>query len=141
MAEPPEPADPLPAWTAKDIERWVIIPMRLLRESAVATRPGNALRSTDLEQPSASFDILAFAHTVLTDKDEFLALTTYARIRAAGGDAEASIAEWCREKGWQERTFHRRRVRACERLAAAKNAASLAEGENRSGFGTRPARR
>ncbi|ACL58156.1 hypothetical protein [Methylobacterium nodulans] len=118
-----------------------MIPTRLLRETSIVTGLGDALLSAAPDRPSASFDILAFAHTVLTDKDEFLALTTYARIRAAGGDAEASIAEWCREKGWQERTFHRRRVRACERLAAAKNAASLAEGENRSGFGTRPARR
>ncbi|ACL59131.1 conserved hypothetical protein [Methylobacterium nodulans ORS 2060] len=139
MAEPPERADPLPAWTAKDIERWVIIPLRLLRESAIATGPGAALLSADLERPGASFDILGLARTVLTDKDELLALKTYARIRAAGGDAEASIAEWCREKGWNERTFHRRRVRACERLAAAKNAASLAERENRFGVRTQSA--
>ncbi|ACL63189.1 hypothetical protein [Methylobacterium nodulans] len=65
---------------------------------------------------------------MLTAKDELLALKTYARIRAAGGDAEASIAEWCRLKGWQESTFHRRRVRACEKLAVAKNAADRAQG-------------
>ncbi|MGY2052395.1 hypothetical protein [Methylobacterium sp. JK268] len=126
--EPPSPQavaagpDP-PRWTARDIERWVIIPFRLLRETAIMAGPGNALHSVDRNRPSASFDILAFARTVLSDRDELLALLTYARIRAAGGDAETSIAEWCREKDWQRRTFDRRWKRACERIAKAKDEA------------------
>ncbi len=131
-SEPPGAAqgtsgpDPPSGWTARDVERWIIIPLRLLRETAVVTGPGGALVSADLDRPSATFDIVAFAETVLgRGSDEHRALITWARIKAGGGDWDASVAQWCRDMGWTRRTFDRRRVRACERIAAAKGEADL----------------
>gem|GEM_PF-2649940 len=104
------------------MERWLLTPMRELRQGlAILAKPGNALSPVDVNRPSATFDILAFARTVLgKGTDELTAVITWSRIRADGGDIEASIAEWCLTCGWSERTFHRRRKRGCERIAAAK---------------------
>lgn len=109
-------------WTVADIERWLIMPMRQLRETSIFAGANNALYSADPSRPSATFDIIAFARTVLgKGSEELLTVTTWARIMAGGGDPDTSIAAWCREKGWQERTFHRRRRRACARITAEKN--------------------
>ncbi|MGU3540018.1 hypothetical protein [Methylobacterium sp. A54F] len=95
--------------------------MRQLRDGPILATPGNALQPTNPDHPAATFDILAFARTVLgKGTPELLAVTTWARMMAAG-DFDASIAQWCRDKGRPERTFHRRRVRACEVIAIAKN--------------------
>ncbi|WP_066922970.1 hypothetical protein [Methylobacterium sp. CCH5-D2] len=102
--------------------------MRALRETALIASAGNALIAVNPNQPSSTFDILAFARTVLgKGSDDLLAVVTWARIMAEGGRAEGSIAEWCSRKGdrWSPATFHRRRKRACERITAAKNAADL----------------
>lgn len=124
MQEHPKGLDPPGGWTARDIERWLIIPMRALRETVIMAGAGNTLASVDPNRPSATFDILAFARTVLgTGSTELLAVTAWARIKAGLGDPDASIAEWCRLKGWEERTFHRRRIRACQKIAEAKNRA------------------
>lgn len=125
----PDPPTRLETWGVKDVERWLIMPMRQLRDTAILVTPANALVPVDPNRPSATFDILAFARTVLgKGTPELLAVMTWARIKAAGGNADASIAEWCRLKGegWTERTFHRRRLRACQRIADAKN---LADGQ------------
>lgn len=127
MPAPAGLAPPAP-WTVRDVERWLVIPMRSLRETALIASAGNALIAVNPNQPSATFDILAFARTVLgKGSDDLLAVVTWARIMAAGGCADASIAEWCREKGrgWSPATFHRRRKRACDRITQAKNAADL----------------
>ena len=118
----PEGLDQPEPWTIKDVERWLLHPMRELKQGLVlVANPGNALTSADPNRPSATFVILAFARTVLgKGSDELTAVTTWSRIRAEGGDIEASIAEWCTAWGWSERTFHRRRKRGCERIAAAK---------------------
>ena len=114
-------------WDTKAVEYWLLAPMRRLRDGVdIFAAPGNRLKAGDASLASAPFDILAFARTVLGQGSlELKAVITWARIRADGGDIEASIAEWCREagQGWSERTFHRRRKRACERIAAAKNRA------------------
>ncbi|WP_298967711.1 hypothetical protein [uncultured Methylobacterium sp.] len=99
--------------------------MRLLREAPLMVLPGNRHASFAANVPEATFDILAFARTVLhrDHPEELLAVVTWARLRSGQGeDLDDSIRAWCREKGWLERTFHRRKDRACERIAAAKNA-------------------
>ena len=97
--------------------------MRLLQDGLVAL-PGNALESIDPDRPNATFDILAFARTVLgKETPELIAVVNWARIMAADGNAEASIAEWCVLWGWKERTFYRRLGRGMERIVAAKNRA------------------
>lgn len=114
-------------WGVKDVEYWLIMPMRqIMMGTPLLVTADNALVPTNPDQLKETFNILAFARTVLGKSNpELLAVTTWARIKAADGNADASIAEWCRLKGegWTERTFHRRRLRACQRIAAAKNAA------------------
>ncbi len=111
-------------WVRADVTRWLVIPMRLLREDdgGIMVLSGNAHLATDPNKQDAHFDILAFARTVLgKGTPELLAVTTWARIMAAGGHAESSIAEWCREMGWNERTFYHRFNRAVDRIVEAKN--------------------
>ena len=113
----------LSPWSRRDVERWLITPMRLLQDGLVAL-PGNTLESIDPDRPNATFDILAFARTVLgKETPELIAVVNWARIMAAGGNADASIAEWCVLWGWKERTFYRRLGRGMERIVAAKNRA------------------
>lgn len=135
MQPRPEGPDPPPPWTIKDVERWLLTPMRELKQGhSIFCAPGEALIPVEPNRPSATFDILAFARTVLgKGSDELRAVTIWSRIRADGGDIEASIAEWCREMGWDERTFHRRRKRGCERIAAAKTRADRENAKCNSG--------
>lgn len=96
--------------------------MRLLLEGPLVVLPGNVHRPTLEHAQPAHFDILAFARAVLgAGTPELLAIVTWARIRARAGDPDSSIASWCREMGWQERTFYRRKDRALSRVAEAKN--------------------
>lgn len=112
------------SWTARDVERWLVIPMRLLLEGPLVVLPGNMHRPIGPDLQPAHFDILAFARTVLgAGTPELLAIVTWARIKARAGDPDSSIAFWCREMGWRERTFYRRKDRALARVAQAKNAA------------------
>lgn len=123
-SERPAGPDPPGSWTARDVERWVVIPMRLLRESPLQILPGNVHRPTGKDMQPTHFDILAFARTVLgSHSEDLLAIVTWARIKAGDGDPDASIADWCREKGWFERTFYRRKDRAVARIVEAKNRA------------------
>lgn len=120
-------------WTRADVERWIVMPMKILREQGVMAAPGNTLMPFAADTPAATFDMLAFARTVLgKGTPELLAVMTWARIKAAGGNVEASIAEWCREKGpgWSRATFDRRRIKACDRIAAAKNEADARSRED-----------
>jgi len=125
--DPPEP------WTIKDVERWLLTPMRELRQGhSLVINPGNVLAPVEPDRPSATFDILAFARTVLgKGSDELTAVITWARIRAEDRDIDASIAEWCLAWGWSERSFHRRRKRGCERIAAAKTRADREKSQAR----------
>lgn len=118
---PPGIEHPAPL-TRADIERWLIAPMRALRDTSIVALPGNALEPVASSRPSATFDSLAFARTVLgKDTPELRAVTTWARIMAADGHAEASIAEWCALFGWKERTFYHRLRRGLDRIVKAKN--------------------
>lgn len=118
------------AWTVEDVERWLIAGFREMLFRPVYAPGGNTLLSVNTpispSAPSATFDIVAFAPTVLgKGSRECLAVLTWARSLAARDTAKGdwSIAEFCREKGWPRRTFDRRRLRACQKIALAKNIA------------------
>ena len=119
-------------WTIADVERWLITGFREMTYRPVYAPGGscNALMSVHTKltpmAPSATFDIVAFAVTVLGKKNpECRAVLTWARSVAAreASKGDWSIAEFCREFGWERRTFDRRRLRACQKLALAKNIA------------------
>ena len=115
------PSEP---WTCADVERWLKTAFRAMPYTPIyAPRADtNHMESMDKNKPSATFDIAAFAATVLGRRsDECRAVLVWARTMAAREIGEASIAEFCREMGWNRRTFDRRRVRACDKIAAAKN--------------------
>lgn len=118
------------AWTVDDVERWLIAGFREMLFRPVYAPGGNTLLSVNTpvapSAPSATFDIVAFAPTVLGKKsEECLAVLTWARSRAARETSKGdwSIAEFCREHRWERRTFDRRRLRACQKIALAKNIA------------------
>ena len=119
-ADSPQSGDP---WGRADVELWLKAAFRELPFTGVYAPRGNTLVSTNTNKPSATFDIVAFSGTVLGDRsDERKAVLIWARSIAAREAGDWSIAEFCREKNWNRRTFDRRRVRACEKIAAAKNA-------------------
>lgn len=118
------------AWTADDVGRWLITGFREMTFRPVYAPSGNTLISVNTplapSAPSATFDIVAFAITVLGKKsDECRAVLVWARSVAAREAAKGdwSIAEFCREHRWERRTFDRRRQRACAKIALAKNIA------------------
>lgn len=116
----PRSGDP---WGRADVEVWLKAAFREMPFTAIYAPRGNTLQSMDRNKPSATFDIVAFSGTVLGDKsDERKVVLIWARATAAREAGDWSIAEFCRERGWNRRTFDRRRIRACERIAAAKNA-------------------
>ncbi len=83
MSPRPEGPDPPEPWTIKVGERWLLTPMRDVREGlAFVAHPGNALAPVDLDRPSATFDILAFARTVLGKGiEEVTAVITRSRLQ------------------------------------------------------------
>lgn len=119
-SDPPTSGDP---WGRGDVEMWLKAAFRLMPFTAIYAPRGNTLQSIDKDKPSATFDILAFTGTVLGDRsDDRKIILIWARSLAARETGDGSIAEFCRAKGMNRRTFDRRRIRACERVAAAKNA-------------------
>ncbi|MBA9063112.1 hypothetical protein GGQ91_002500 [Methylobacterium fujisawaense] len=83
---------------------------------------GNTLKSAVADQPSATFDILAFTGSVLGDRsEERKILLIWARAIVTEGQVGGSIAEYCAARHMQRRTFDRKRMRACQRIAAEKN--------------------
>lgn len=83
---------------------------------------GNTLQAAAADVPDATFDILAFSGTVLGDKsEERLILLLWARSIATKGDVGGSISEYCARTSRSRATFDRIRIRACERIATAKN--------------------
>ncbi|GJD92901.1 hypothetical protein [Methylobacterium iners] len=96
--------------------------------TAIYAPRGNTLATiAGSNVPSATFDIVAFAVTVLGPKsDELRALLIWARTKATRGDIGGSIAQFCAEKRWPRSTFEDRRRRASERIAEAKNRADAA---------------
>jgi hypothetical protein len=114
-------ADP---WTRADVERWLETAFRAMPFTPIYAPRGNTLYAAAGDVPDATFDIVVFSGTVLGDQsDDRKAVLVWARTMATKGEVGGSIAEFCRETGWKRATFDRRRIKACERIAAAKNTA------------------
>lgn len=114
----------LEPWNCADVERWLKTAFRSMPYTPIYAPRGNMLRSACADQPSATFDILAFTGTVLGERSEDRKiLLVWARAIVTEGEVGGSIAEYCKAAGLQRRTFDRRRLRACERIAAEKNRA------------------
>lgn len=112
------------SWTRGDVERWLKAAFRSMPFTPIYAPRGNTLQSAAGDVPDATFDIVAFSGTVLGDKsEERQVVLLWARATATQGEVGGSIAEFCRRTRWSRATFDRRRIKACERIAAAKNAA------------------
>ncbi|APX84757.1 hypothetical protein BV511_08555 [Methylorubrum extorquens] len=87
---------------------------------------GNTLQAATGDVPDATFDIAAFSGTVLGDKSEDRQVVLlWAEALATHGEISGSIAEFCRRIRWSRATFDRHRIKACERIATAKNMAQI----------------
>lgn len=116
---PDLPRDP---FTCADVERWLKTAFRAMPFTPIYAPRGNTLRSANITQPSATFDILAFTGTVLGDRsEERKILLIWARAIVTEGEVGGSIAQFCEARGMYRSTFDRRRIRACEKIAAEKN--------------------
>lgn len=126
----PEAVPALDAWSRADVEMWLKVCFRAMRDGAPIFAPRaqtNTLISASKVVPSATFDIAAFAATVLGRRSpECRAVLIWARTVASPYPGDCSIQQFCNEVGWNRRTFDRARVRACDRIAVAKNAADRA---------------
>ena len=126
MLAPPEGPDPprRPAtpWTRADVELWLKAAFRAMPSTPIYAPRGNTLQAAAGDVPDATFDIVAFSGTVLGDKSEDRQVVLlWARSMATQGEVGGSIAEFCRRTRWSRATFDRRRIKACEKIAAAKN--------------------
>lgn len=118
----PGPDPPREPWTCADVERWLKTAFRAMPYTPIYAPRGNTLKSVDHDQPSATFDIVAFTGTVLGERSEDRKiLLVWARAIVTEGEVGGSIAYFCAATGMQRRTFDRRRLRACEKIAAEKN--------------------
>lgn len=110
-------------WTSDDVGFWLKAAFRALPYTPIFAPRGNTLRTVAPHVPDATFDIVAFSGTVLGDQsEERLAVLLWARAIVTEGAVGGSIAAYCAERGLSRATFDRRRKRACERIADAKNA-------------------
>lgn len=122
LARPEGPDPPREPWTCADVERWLKTAFRAMPYTPIYAPRGNTLRSVDQNQPSATFDIVAFTGTVLGDRSEDRRiLLLWARAIATEGEIGGSIAQFCAARGMYRSTFDRKRIRACEKIAAEKN--------------------
>lgn len=126
MLAAPEGPDPprrtAEPWTRADVERWLKAAFRAMPLTPIYAPCGNTLQAAAGDVPDATFDIVAFSGTVLGDKSEDRQVVLlWARAMATKGGVGGSIAEFCRRTRWSRATFDRRRIKACERIAAAKN--------------------
>lgn len=126
LATPEGPTPPQRSanpWTRADVERWLKAAFRAMPYTAIYAPRSNTLQAAAGDVPDSTFDIVAFSGTVLGDKsDDRQAVLVWARCMATNGEVGGSIAEFCRRTRWSRATFDRRRIKACERIAAAKNA-------------------
>jgi hypothetical protein len=109
-------------WTRADVELWLKAAFRATPYTPIYAPRGNTIQVASGDVPDATFDIVAFSSTVLGDKSEDRkAVLVWARAMATKGQVGGSITQFCREMDWERSTFDRRRIRACERIAVAKN--------------------
>ncbi|MCJ2102429.1 hypothetical protein [Methylobacterium sp. E-046] len=121
-ARPEGPDPPREPWTCADVERWLKTAFRAMPYTPIYAPRGNTLKSVDHDQPSATFDIVAFTGTVLGDRsEERKILLVWARAIVTEGEIGGSVAQFCQARDMKRRTFDRKRVRACEKIAAEKN--------------------
>lgn len=123
MSTRPEgPDPPLEPWTGAHVERALKDAFRAMPYVPIYAPRGNTLQSARHSQSSAIFDIVAFSGTVLGDRsEERKILLLWARAIATEGQVGGSIAQYCDEREMHRSTFDRRRIRACQRIAAEKN--------------------
>jgi hypothetical protein len=122
LARPEGHSPTLQPWTCADVERWLKTAFREMPYTPIYAPRGSTLKSVDHNKPSATFDIVAFTGTVLGERSEDRKiLLLWARAIATEGEVGGSIAEYCTARGMQRRTFDRKRLRACEMIAAEKN--------------------
>ncbi|KAB7782146.1 hypothetical protein [Methylorubrum populi] len=136
MASRTEGSDPPPRsavpWTRADVELWLKAAFRAMPSTPIYALRGNTLQSAAGDVPDATFDIVAFSGTVLGDKSEDRQVVLlWARAMATNGEVGGSIAEFCRRTRWSRATFDRRRIKACEKIAVAKNTAGARSWEDR----------
>lgn len=118
----PAGPDPPELWTGADVERWLKTAFRAMPYTPIYAPRGNALRSVGQDRPSATFDILAYSGTVLGDRSlERKIVLVWARAIVTEGEVGGSVSQFCDAHGLNRRTFDRKRVRACEQIAARKN--------------------
>ena len=118
--EGPDP--PREPFTCSDVEGWLKAAFRAMPFTPIYAPRGNTLRSAMQNQPSATFDILAFTGTVLGDRsEERKILLVWARAIVTEGEVGGSISQFCQARDMNRRTFDRKRVRACEKIAIEKN--------------------
>lgn len=122
LARPEGPDTPREPFTCADVEGWLKAALRAMPFTPIYAPRGNTLQSANKSQPSATFDILAFTGTVLGDRsEERKILLVWARAIVTEGEVGGSISQFCQARDMQRRTFDRKRVRACEKIAAEKN--------------------
>lgn len=122
LARPEGPDPPREPFTCTDVEGWLKAAFRAMPYTPIYAPRGNTLRSAMQNQPSATFDILAFTGTVLGDRsEERKILLLWARAIATEGEVGGSISEYCAARGWYRSKFDRKRIRACQKIADEKN--------------------
>lgn len=116
------PAPTREPFTCADVEGWLKAAFREMPYTPIYAPRGNTLKSVFGSKPSATFDILAFSGTVLGDRsEERKILLIWARAIVTEGEVGGSIAEYCQARDMNRRTFDRKRLRACKRIAQQKN--------------------
>lgn len=113
------------AWNAGDIADAIKEAFRQMPNAAIWVGNRNqhlTAGPASVIIPSETWDIMAFAGTVLGQgSEEHRALLLWARIAAQTGHDLASTRETARILSVDASTIFRRRKRACERIARAKN--------------------
>jgi hypothetical protein len=122
--EGPDPPQTLSPFTRSDVEMWLKAAFRAMPFTPIYAPRGSTLEVAVGEARDQTFDILAFSGTVLGEKsEERLIVLLWARSVATKGDVGGSISEYCSRTSRSRATFDRIRIKACERVAEAKNRA------------------
>ena len=111
---------PAATWTPDLVGRAMIEAFRALPRTAIfAPRRGDLRVTAGPEGPAA---VIGWAALYLPDaSDERKYLLAWARTMATKGDDVESLNQLIKGMGWVPRTFHRKRRKACETIAAGLN--------------------
>lgn len=118
-------------WTSEDIAEAIKEAFRRMPNTSIWVRSRNRHVSAGLGgDPSQTWDVIAFSATILGHgSEEHQALLLWARMAAQTGQDLASNAEAARHLGVNASTIWRRRKRACDRMARAKNESDLLQSQ------------